>query len=147
MTKAHLRACATCARHVRVTETSCPFCGFALRPEHRGAPAPQPPRASLTRAALFAFGTGTLAFAPGCSSSSSPVQEPDASQVQDAAYGGPPIETDASPIIDAARTAEPPIEFAGGVAPVYGAPATDSGQGIAAYGGPPVDSGADGSSH
>ena len=131
MTKPHLRACPACARHVRVNEPACPFCGGPLGDAFHAAVAPSPPRTSLTRAALFAFGTGTLALAPGCSSSpsGSPVvdgggSEDSSSPVVDAAYGGPPIGSDA-----------------GGIAPAYGgAPVnTDGGQGIAAYGGAPIE--------
>jgi hypothetical protein len=101
MTKSHLRACPACARHVRVSEESCPFCGGGLDPAFRASPAPRSPGVRLTRAALFAFGTGTLAVAPGCSSSPSPSTGPadlaDAANPfgNDAAYGSPAIETDA----------------------------------------------------
>ena len=72
MSQPRLVACSSCARHVRVSETACPFCGSVLPDSLREGAPPQPPGARLTRAALFAFGTGTLALAPACSSSSAP---------------------------------------------------------------------------
>ncbi len=68
--KPHLVACPACARHVRVSETACPFCGSVLPDSLRESAPPAPPGVRLTRAALFALGTGTLAIAPGCSSDS-----------------------------------------------------------------------------
>ena len=70
MTQPHLAACPSCARHVRVSESACPFCRAALSDAFRATPARQAPRARLTRAALFALGTG-VALTPACSSSSS----------------------------------------------------------------------------
>jgi hypothetical protein len=111
----------------------------------------------LTRAALFAFGAGSLGFTPGCSSTTTP--EP--------LYGAPPYTDSGSSdaaedapvaIVDAAYGG-PPID---GPAPLYGAPPADAGTdtgadaggndaaldspiGIfdAAYGGPPIDAGTD----
>jgi hypothetical protein len=135
MTKPHLRACVSCARHVRVSEVACPFCGSALGESFRAAPAPQAPAGRLTRAALFALGSATLALTQACSSSSTPAPSDDAGQTHGAsdsglqpAYGGPGFGE-------------------GGVQPVYGAPA-DAGAPVEhpeggaepAYGGPPVDS-------
>ncbi|MGO8996953.1 MAG: hypothetical protein ACLQVI_26865 [Polyangiaceae bacterium] len=66
MKKSHLRACTSCARHVRVSEAACPFCGVTLGPSFGAAPAPLPPSARLSRAALVAFGTGTISIAAAC---------------------------------------------------------------------------------
>lgn len=49
----HLRACQSCARHVRATETDCPFCSEALP---AAGPAPRAPRQRLSRAKVLAFG-------------------------------------------------------------------------------------------
>jgi hypothetical protein len=88
MTKAHLRACAVCARHVRVTEAACPFCGKELSDDFRAGPPPSPPRARLSRAALFSLGAGGAVLAPmvviGCSES----VETSISQL----YGGAPFD-------------------------------------------------------
>ena len=142
MTKSHLRACPACARHVRVSEESCPFCGGGLDPAFRASPAPRSPGVRLTRAALFAFGTGTLAVAPGCSSSPSPSTGPadlaDAANPfgNDAAYGGPAISDDAgdsSPASgdDAGDSSPPSGDDAGDATflsdAAYGAAAVDSG--------------------
>lgn len=54
----HLVPCPECRRHVRVTETECPFCARPL--DLAGTPEPQLPRVRLGRAATFAFGA-TLA--------------------------------------------------------------------------------------
>jgi hypothetical protein len=61
---AHLRPCPGCSRHVRVSEGACPFCGVSLDPSFRATPAPVGPSRRLSRAALFAFGTGTLVLSP-----------------------------------------------------------------------------------
>lgn len=54
----HLVPCPECARHVRTTEASCPFCSSPL--DLVASPAPVLPGKRLSRAALFAFGA-TLA--------------------------------------------------------------------------------------
>jgi hypothetical protein len=86
MTNAHLRACPSCARHARVSETACPFCGAEFDQAFRSSPEPQGPRVRLARAALVAFGalgTGSLAATAACSSSSfQPL------------YGGSPVMTE-----------------------------------------------------
>jgi hypothetical protein len=56
----HLVPCPECSRHVRVSETECPFCALPL--DLAGTPEPQLPRTRLGRAATFAFGA-TLASA------------------------------------------------------------------------------------
>jgi hypothetical protein len=64
MTAAHLRPCPGCSRHVRVSEGACPFCGVLLEPAFHVAPAPVGPSKRLSRAALFAFGTGAAVLSP-----------------------------------------------------------------------------------
>jgi hypothetical protein len=49
-----LTPCPECQRHVRRTETQCPFCGEAVSLGH--VPMPVLPRKRLGRAATFAFG-------------------------------------------------------------------------------------------
>jgi len=61
--KSHLAACPACARHVRVSEPSCPFCHEALPSSFRELVAPPPPATRLSRAALYALGVGTLSAA------------------------------------------------------------------------------------
>lgn len=64
----HLVACAGCERHVRTSETLCPFCGDVLPLSLRTSAAPPVPTRRLGRAAIFAFGTA-LAAATGCGES------------------------------------------------------------------------------
>jgi hypothetical protein len=105
MSKPHLVACLSCARHVRVSEAACPFCGAVLAESLRASAPPEPPGVRLARAALFAFGAGTLAIAPGCGSSSTPL------------YGAP------SPVPDAGIVVYPPY----GIAPMPDAGSDDGG--------------------
>jgi hypothetical protein len=56
----HLVPCPECSRHVRVSETACPFCATPLG--LAGTPEPQLPKTRLGRAATFAF-SATLASA------------------------------------------------------------------------------------
>jgi hypothetical protein len=134
MTHAHLRPCPTCARHVRVTEAGCPFCGATLADSFRASPRPQAPAARLTRAALFALGTGTLALAPACSSSSSTP-----------AYGVPPVEYDGSSGGGRVTTDAGPVDAGPVDAGPLDASTTGSDAPVAepAYGGPPLDASED----
>jgi|HubBroStandDraft_2_1064218.scaffolds.fasta_scaffold250484_2 hypothetical protein len=60
MKKARLLACPGCARHVRVSEPSCVFCGVALPKSFGETPAlPPPPR--LSRSALYTYRARALA--------------------------------------------------------------------------------------
>jgi hypothetical protein len=64
----HLVPCPECSRHVRVSETACPFCALPL--DLAGTPEPQLPRTRLGRAATFAFGATLVSAAAlaACSS-------------------------------------------------------------------------------
>jgi hypothetical protein len=64
MTKLHLTPCPACGRHLRASEQGCPFCGVSLGASLRAGRAPVPPSARLSRAALFAFGTGGALVIP-----------------------------------------------------------------------------------
>jgi hypothetical protein len=66
-----LLACPSCSRHVRASEASCPFCGASVVVAARGFVPRQEPKERLGRAALYAFGVGSLTVATACSSSSS----------------------------------------------------------------------------
>ena len=68
---------------------ACPFRGAALDESFRGAPAPVPPSRRLSRAALFAYGTGTVVLA-----SAAVVIDCATSAVR--LYGGPYVPEDAS---------------------------------------------------
>ena len=145
MTNAHLRPCPSCARHARVSEAACPFCGAPFADAFRSSPRPKGPGARLTRAALVAFGTlgtGSLALTPACSSSSSAAptgggETNDSGGTAMPLYGATPIEADAnavygSPAIPLDAEADGPV-----ATPLYGAPA------IPLDAGNPPDSGDD----
>jgi hypothetical protein len=121
MTQSHLRPCPSCARHVRVSEGGCPFCGESLSDAFRAAPRPQGPGARLGRAALFAFGTGTLTLASACSSSSDTplygVPPGTAPIALDAGDDGETTASDGAVGPDASAEPDAP-----GVTPVYGSP-------------------------
>jgi len=108
-----------------VNEDGCPFCGAQFTDAFRAGPRPQGPTARLSRAALFAFGTGAVAFAPGCSSSSSsspPVAVP--------VYGAPGMVEDAGD--DGATTTVPDASAeASTPAPDSGPPMAQPAYGIA----------------
>jgi hypothetical protein len=75
--------CTLCARHVRASETACPFCGGTLM-----APVPTSPMA-LSRAALIFAGATTLT---ACGKEPAPPAPPAPSptQMPVPAYGPPP---------------------------------------------------------
>jgi hypothetical protein len=85
MTARHLVACPTCARHVRVSEASCPFCATALGESQRDLRAPRAPAQRLGRAALYALGVGLAAAA--CSGSANSVIGDDAGGTDDGQLG------------------------------------------------------------
>src|ERR1700679_2314267 len=67
MSSAHLVACPSCARHVRVSEAVCPFCATPVPDTTRNLEARRPPTERLSRSALYAFGGGgSLAVAAAC---------------------------------------------------------------------------------
>lgn len=111
-----LAPCTACARHVRRTETRCPFCEapLALAPI-----AVRTPGERLGRAALFAFGTAVATSAIGCGTKTN-------------------LGVGAGEMIDAAIGHD-----AGGLPVLYGgAPPPDAGIDVgccnADYGGPPI---------
>jgi hypothetical protein len=130
MTASHLVACPGCARHVRASEPACPFCSAALPEGLRESVPREGPSVRLSRAALVAFGVGSLTVAAaGCSSNTTtntviPYGVPphvDAASEQDDAGA-----KDTGPRHDAGRQ-DVNVAVPYGV-PVYGAP-------------PPVDAG------
>jgi hypothetical protein len=139
MSKPHLVACLSCARHVRVNEAACPFCGVVLAASLRASAPPEPPGVRLARAAMFALGAGTAVLASDCGSST-PLYGAPPGTVFVTPYGIPPVPdagTDGGD--DAGVTAVPmygvpPVPDAGddgGVRalPPYGiAPVPDSGE-------------------
>jgi len=135
--------CPSCSRHVRVGEDACPFCRAALPASLRPTAAPEPPRARLARAALFAFAAsaatatacgGETASGPSGSDTDAGEIVPGADAAGDAlgvqAIYGAPAETDGSP------TGEPTD---GGTGPTDALAAYDGPMAIAAYGIQPID--------
>ncbi len=128
MTDHRLVPCPGCARHVRVRDAACPFCGVSIADASGAAASMRVLRKRLPRAALFAVGAGTIAIAAcGDSSSSGPGMDVGDSSTDapmaTALYGGPPGDGGALPV-DASHDA------------------SDHDTGImASYGGPPIDSG------
>jgi hypothetical protein len=132
--------CASCARHVRITESVCPFCQRPFSEPAR-ASAPLPTDSALTRAAIVFMGATALS---ACGKSNVPGPTPAPTDLAAPAYGPAPVDTDAGP------TPVTPVE-AGAPAPVdAGAPTlVDAGAGTPvpppinphrrapAYGGPP----------
>jgi hypothetical protein len=143
-----LRPCVSCGRHVRASESACPFCRAQLDPT------PTPPSGQavgrLGRAALFAFGaaatTVVAASVEGCGGGAPLYGGPpqDAAVVTDSGgpgplYGGPP---DAGTMNDAATApSDDAGNDAGNIAPPYGTPSEDAGGPAPAYGAPPSDAG------
>jgi hypothetical protein len=122
-----LTPCPECQRHVRKSETRCPFCGNAVSLAH--IPAPALPRKRLGRAATFAFGASVVGATAlvGCGDDDSGAPVP--------VYGAPSGGS----------------SFAGSA--VYGAPPSgsssggnhngDAGAGTAVYGAPAAGAGGD----
>jgi len=109
----HLVPCPECSRHVRVSETECPFCALPL--DLAGTPEPRLPRERLSRAATLAFGA-TLASATAlaaCSGTDAPVP----------IYGAPAGGSANSAGAGGDESAGAYNGVAGGGVAVYGAPA------------------------
>ena len=66
MTQPRLLTCPACSRHVRMSESACPFCKASLTEAVQAFVPRQPPKERLSRGALYAFGVGTLAVAAAC---------------------------------------------------------------------------------
>lgn len=97
MKETPLAACPGCARHVRVSESTCPFCRAELPPSFRKQAAPPTPATRLSRAALYALRVGTLSVTTvacggslGAGGSEKDSGSTDATSLGEAAYGGPP---------------------------------------------------------
>jgi hypothetical protein len=95
MIRSHLRPCAACSRHVRVSERACPFCHAATDEAFRRSPAPLPPSRRLSRAALFAYGTGALVLPPATVVLASAAFAIDCDMSSSEYGGAPPVVEDA----------------------------------------------------
>jgi hypothetical protein len=76
MSRIHLIACPGCARHVRVSEAICPFCKGDIGEALRASTPRQAPAQRLSRAALYAFGVGSITIATACGGDVSVVHPP-----------------------------------------------------------------------
>jgi hypothetical protein len=100
--EASLVACVSCARHLRVSEERCPFCGSSVAASAVAEPR-LPPASRLGRAALYAFGVGALSVAAavaGCNHEGDGPVAP--------VYGAPPEFQDTDAGHDAALPAAKP---------------------------------------
>jgi hypothetical protein len=104
--------CPGCNRHVRQSESSCPFCSSAL--SLGDVPAAELPRTRLGRAATFAFGASLALAACGGDSETGKEGGGGAPAAGSAAKGG---ESSGGSIMGGTHT----------VTPVYGAPAAGTG--------------------
>lgn len=87
----HLVPCPGCARHVRQSEASCPFCGVGLSLGHLAPPTL--PRARLNRAALFAFQASVVGATAlvGCTEDDGGGAVPVYGAPAGASFGGSPV--------------------------------------------------------
>jgi len=116
----HLVPCPECSRHVRVSESQCPFCALPL--DLAESPEPRLPSERLSRAATLAFNTtraatvalGALASATALAACGDSVP----------VYGAPAPVAGAANVAGSAGAADAGATSLGGAAPVYGAPAT-----------------------
>jgi hypothetical protein len=133
--------CTSCERHVRVSETSCPFCAATLDVAERAASARAVtaglPNRRMGRAALLAIGLGVIApLTSACSSD-------DDDSTDNGSDGG---KSDGGLAPAYGLAADASIDAMVGV--LYGAPVTDASlspeTGAApAYGASPTDAGTD----
>lgn len=152
----HLVPCPECSRHVRVTETACPFCSLPL--DLADAPSPVLPGQRLSRAATLAFGA-TLASATALAACGGDAVISDPVPFYGAPSAGASAGGDGGSSGSGTAGAESSAGRGGeAVSPVYGAPPQSFGgsepmneggaAGVAVYGAPAAgvgnEAGADG---
>ncbi len=117
MTNDALSPCPSCARHVRTSETSCPFC---RAPVALSASLAMPSLVGLNRAQIFFFGAAlTVAGCSGGEQAPTPAPDPNEDQSLAGAYGAPPM---AQQPTTPPPTTTPAQEDRGNTDPAYGAP-------------------------
>ena len=133
----HLAPCPHCNRHVRVSESACPFCAASLA-GRRVQPRPQVATRGLSRASILALGASMAAVAGGAlldGCADEPEPEDDGSS--SVPLYGAPVQPDAGNVVPDAGSGVAiygaPIQPDGGsqVAPMYGSPiqpSPDAGQ-------------------
>lgn len=133
---ATLVPCPGCARHVRASEATCPFCDAAIGAATPRALAPATNDRLLARAALtFAAAAATTLTACGKEATDKPVPAPTSTpndNLPAPAYGPPPMMIDAAPPEPAPTTttsssasAKPIEKPAPTAVPAYGVPPID----------------------
>lgn len=87
---AELRPCPSCARHVRSSDTTCPFCDAVVPAAETTTSTPV---GRLGRAALFVAGTAIVAAsAVGCGPDKPQPQPPPNNPNLNKPYGAPPAD-------------------------------------------------------
>jgi hypothetical protein len=135
--------CPTCDRHVRASETACPFCDSAL-PTDLASRAVPPANRRLNRAAAFTFAASLAVVSASVSTAAcgGVVEGPDDHGGGQAMYGIARVD-DGGAVIDDGGTAalyglayvdSGAPEDGGGILPMYGAANPDAGE-------PPDDGG------
>jgi hypothetical protein len=139
--------CSGCGRHVRASESQCPFCGVTLAGDLASRAVPSTTQ-RLGRGAMFVFATtvalGACAPSPGPSDGATPSDSAaDTGTAQDS--GGPmplygaPVPSDGGPT---ERDSGPsPTDSGGPIAMYGGPPPVDAGPGPDSGGPSPVDAG------
>jgi len=121
-----LWACPECNRHIRTSETACPFCGAAVAEAIAKVPPRILPTERLSRAAMMAFAAASLG-ATACGGETSQDPSGTGGELGMPLYGAPFVGGSANAGGTASTGGEP---SAGGIAgtggqmgiPVYGAP-------------------------
>lgn len=143
----HLVPCPACTRHVRVSESACPFCDAALDLGH--IPEPALPTRRLSRVALVAF-TSSLALG-ACGGNTDSDDGSGSGGVAGASSGGSNSGGDSGSGgfgNSATLYGLPPPEEDAAIGPMYGIPAIDAGPSTGGFAGmaamygdppPPVD--------
>ena len=116
----HLLPCPGCTRHVRVSETACPFCARAFDEVFRGTPRPAAPARHLGRAAMFAFSVATAVPALAACGGGSAKIEPTTTAQPAAAQPQPGPVAQPQPQPQPTPAPQPPDDDYGGMAPEYG---------------------------
>lgn len=116
--------CPGCARHIRLSASSCPFCDVAVdvaSMSERYAPRRTVAASGAKRAVLFALGAGVAAACGGESEPAQPIYgAPVASSSEASSSSDPAPTTDSDPSDTSADKTSGPL-----AQPLYGAPITE----------------------
>ncbi len=122
--------CPDCQRHVRVTESACPFCGAELPSDLHNKVVPPAPR-RLSRGAAFVFGAALAVTACG-----SEVESPGNTSGAGGAHDGGTDDDGGNMSLYGVPEPDGGVDDGGNMA-LYGDPPPDDGGSGAEYGGPP----------